>query len=76
MNKSHMTYFEDDDVLHMIVAEGEEARSVEISPNITAELDKDGLLLGIEILEASTFLRDSILESVEAKVLHLTGSAA
>lgn len=38
------------------------------------ELDDEGRLLGIEILNASTFLRDSILESVEAKVLHLAGA--
>jgi uncharacterized protein YuzE len=74
MNKTNMTYFEDEDVLHMVVAEGPEASSVEISPNITAELDDEGRLLGIEILNASTFLRDSILESVEAKVLHLAGA--
>ena len=74
MNKTNMTYFEDEDVLHMVVAEGPETSSVEISPNITAELDNEGRLLGIEILNAGTFLRDSILESVEAKVLHLAGA--
>ncbi|MBL7221199.1 MAG: DUF2283 domain-containing protein, partial [Phycisphaerae bacterium] len=52
------------------------ASSVEISPNITAELDDKGQLVGIEILNASTYLRDSILESVEGKVLHLTEPTA
>ena len=71
-----MTYFEAEDILHMVVAEGEEAASVELSPNITAELDANGELIGIEILGASTYVRDSILESVQAKVLHLAEPAA
>lgn len=52
------------------------AGSVEISPNITAELNDKGELIGIEILNASAFLRDSILESVQAKVLQLSGAEA
>lgn len=72
MNKPRMTYFDNDDVLHMTVAEGEESSSVEISPNVTAELDEHGQLLGIEILNASVFLRDSILESVGGKVLQFS----
>jgi len=72
MNKTQMTYFEKEDILHVIISEGEEAKSVEITPNITAELDKNGELIGIEILNASTFIRDSILESVQAKMLNLS----
>ena len=34
----------------------------EISPNITAEMNEKGELIGIEIVKASTFIRDSILE--------------
>ncbi len=49
----------------------EEAGCVEITPNITAELNNRGELIGIEILEASTFIRDSVLESVQARVLDL-----
>jgi len=67
-----MAYFEKDDVLHLSISSGSEAASVEVSPNITAELDAQGELIGIEILRASAFVRDSILESVQAKVLHLT----
>ena len=36
------------------------------------ELNDKGELIGIEILGASTFIRDSVLESVQAKVLDLT----
>ena len=49
----------------------EEANSVELSPNITAELNEQGELIGIEILHASTFVRDSLLEAVQAKLLNL-----
>ena len=71
MNKSRMTYFEKDDVLHLGISDEPEAGSIEISPNITAELNDKGDLIGIEVLNASTFLRDSILETVQAKMLGL-----
>ena len=71
MNKIHMAYFEKDDVLHLTISDEPEAGSVEVSPNITAELNANGELIGIEILSASTFIRDSVLESVQAKVLDL-----
>jgi len=64
-------YFEKEDILHLSISDEPEAGSVELSPNITAELDDKGELIGIEILQASTFVRDSILESVQAKILRL-----
>ena len=71
MSKTKMTYFNQDDVLHLFISEGNEAASVELSPNITAELDENGELLGIEILEASSFIRDFVLDAAQAKVLSL-----
>ncbi|MGQ3684529.1 MAG: DUF2283 domain-containing protein [Candidatus Loosdrechtia sp.] len=71
MDKTKMTYFKDEDILHIVISEEKEADSVELSPNITAELNESGELIGIEILEASSFLRDSILESTQAKILKL-----
>ncbi|MCD4762768.1 MAG: DUF2283 domain-containing protein [Desulfobacterales bacterium] len=71
MNKTHMAYFEKDDVLHLAISDEPEAGSVEVSPNITAELNAKGELIGIEILGASAFIRDSVLDSVQAKVLDL-----
>ena len=64
-----MVYFEQEDILHLVLSDEPEAGSVEISPNITAELNAKGELIGVEVLNASVFLRDSILESVQAKVL-------
>ena len=64
MSKPRMFYFEKEDILHLIMSDEKEANSVELSPNITAELNEQGELIGIEILQASTFVRDSITGSV------------
>lgn len=66
-----MNYFKEEDILHLLISAEPEAASVEISPNITAELNADGELIGVEILNASTYIRDSILESVQGKLLNL-----
>lgn len=64
-----MTYFPEQDVIHLAMTDEAEAGSVELSPNITAELNAEGELIGVEILKASTFLRDFILESTQAKLM-------
>ncbi len=74
MSKSKMLYFSEEDILHLQVSEGGEASSVEVGPNITAELNEKGELIGIEILQASAFVRDAIMEGVQAKVLNLVGA--
>jgi len=72
MNKTKLAYFEKEDILHLAITDEQESGSVELSPNITAELNQKGELIGIEILNASTFVRDSLLDSVQAKMLHLS----
>lgn len=74
MSETRMAYFEEEDILHLAISDEPEASSIELSPNITAELNEDGELIGIEILEATEFLRDSILESAQAKMLDLARS--
>ena len=69
MNNPKMTYFPEQDVIHLAMTDEAEAGSVELSPNITAELNAEGELIGVEILKASTFLRDFILESTQAKLM-------
>ncbi len=66
-----MRYFEKEDILHVSISEGAEAGSVELSPNITAEFNDKSELIGIEIINASIYLRDAILESAQAKMFHL-----
>jgi uncharacterized protein YuzE len=75
MTKPKMSYFSQEDTLHILISEEEEASSVELSPNITAELNDRGELIGIEILNASTFVRDAIMEGVQAKVLNLVSAS-
>ena len=66
-----MAYFEQEDILHLETSDEPETGSIELSPNITAELNDNGELIGIEILNASVFNRDSTLESVQGKILSL-----
>ena len=66
-----MAYFEKEDVLHLAISDEPEMGSMELGPNITAELNNDGELIGIEILNASAFIRDSVVESLQAKMLSL-----
>ncbi|HUX20556.1 MAG TPA: DUF2283 domain-containing protein [Spirochaetia bacterium] len=66
---SNMNYFEKDDIIHIRVKEGREASSVEVSPNITAELNERNEIIGVEILNASTYLRDNLLDTIQAKLL-------
>ena len=68
---TRMAYFEEEDVLHLEISDDTEGGSIKLTPNITAELNDDGELIGIEILNTSAFIRDSILESVQAKILSL-----
>ena len=74
MKKPKLSYFDREDVLHLFISEDDEANSIEVSPDITAELNDKGELIGIEILNASQFVRDTIMEGVQAKVLKLTSA--
>ena len=47
MKKPKLSYFDSDDVLHLVISEGNEANSIEVSPDITAELNEKGELIGI-----------------------------
>jgi len=71
-SRSRMAYFAQDDVLHLAISDESEATSIELIPNITVELNDKGELIGIEILNASAFVRDIILESVQGKLLQLS----
>ena len=66
-----MRYFEEEDILHITVQEGEEANSFEMGPNITVELNSDNEIIGIEILKATEYIRDGLLETVQAKLLQM-----
>ena len=74
MNKPKMTYFEKEDILHLVISDESESDSIELSPNITAELNENGELIGIEILNASTFIQDAVLDTNLAKRLSLAST--
>lgn len=76
MNNPKLSYFEKEDILHLAISNEKEFGSVEVSPNVTAELNEDGELIGIEIIGASSFLRDTVLESTQAKLLQLSKKVA
>ena len=71
MNKPKMTYFEQEDILHLMISDEPESDSIELSPNITAELNDNGELIGIEILNASAFIQEAVLDANFAKGLSL-----
>lgn len=69
-----MTYFEKEDILHLVISDDLESDSIELSPNITAELNENGELIGIEILNASAFIQDTILDANFTKGLSLANA--
>jgi len=69
MSKANLVYFAEEDVLHLILSEEKESGSAEIGPHITAELNENGEIIGVEILNASRFIRDTILDSAQVRLL-------
>jgi uncharacterized protein YuzE len=66
-----INYYKEEDIMHIVISEGPERGSAEIAPNITLELDENRQIIGIEILEASKYLRDTILETAQAKLMNM-----
>ena len=56
-NEPLVNYDSKSDVLYIITREGKEEEFVEIAPGINIELDEEGRVIGIEILNASEFLK-------------------
>lgn len=71
MNDTQMRYFEKDDVLYIAISDEPEAGSVELTTGVTVELNAKGELIGIEILNASRFIRDAVVESIQGRILSL-----
>jgi uncharacterized protein YuzE len=76
MNNPRIKYFEKEDILHLVITDEHEGRSVELNPNITVELNDRNEMIGVEILNASSFLRDAVLDSIQARTLQLVESGA
>ncbi|MGH8586057.1 MAG: DUF2283 domain-containing protein [Gammaproteobacteria bacterium] len=52
------------------------SENAELSPNIAAELNDKAELIGIEIINASAYIRDSILESAQGKLTNIPDTKA
>jgi len=65
-NRSIVNYDPSTDALYIATREGEEEEFVEISPGVNVELDSEGRVIGIEILNASKAL-SSIIEPLYRK---------
>ncbi len=76
MSRTQVHYFEQEDVLHLTITDEPESRSLELSPDITVELNDRDEMIGVEILNASAFLRDAVLESIQARTLKVLGADA
>ena len=50
-----LSYYEREDILHVALSSEDEFGSLELAPNITAELNEEGQLIGLEIIGASLF---------------------
>ncbi len=71
MTKLKMIYFDKEDILHLVISDEPQSGSLELSPDITAELNDNGELIGIEILNASTFIQETVLDKGTLKNFHL-----
>ena len=71
MNQARIRYFEEEDILHLANSDEPETSSIELSPNITVELNDKNEMIGVEILKASAYLRNTVLESAQARTLQL-----
>ena len=61
-----MTYFEKEDILPLVISDEPESDSLELSLGIMAELNENGELIGIEILNASAFIQEVISDTNSA----------
>ena len=55
--KAQVNYDPKADVLYIVAKKGKEEEFVEIAPGLNAELDANGRVIGIEILNASDFFK-------------------
>jgi len=76
MTDPKLFYFDHEDILHLVLAEGDEANSMTLSPTITAELNAQGEVIGIEIVQARTFLRETLGALAQAHQLPLGTASA
>ena len=60
-------YDEKEDILYLAI-KGQEEEVIELYPGVNVELDASGELIGIELINASTLLKD-VIKSMEKRIL-------
>ena len=60
-------YDEKEDILYL-ARKGQEEEVIELYPGVNVELDASGELIGIELINASTLLKD-VIKSMEKRIL-------
>ena len=58
----------------LVISDKPESDSIELGPNTTAELNQNGELIGIEILNASAFIQNTVLDTNFAKRFSLANA--
>ncbi len=56
-DKPLVNYDSKSDVIYIVAKKGKEEEFVEVAPGINVELDERGEVIGVEILNASVFLK-------------------
>ncbi len=59
LDQARILYFKKEDILYILISAGPQCGSLELHPNITLELNDKGEHIGIEILNASTFIQET-----------------
>jgi len=60
MSKPILNYDRENDILYIVIREGEEHHFVEVAKDIIIEFDKDNQPIGIEIFNASKVIASAI----------------
>ena len=67
MQDFKVLYDEKEDILYL-ARKGQEEEVIELYPGVNVELDASGELIGIELINASTLLKD-VIKSMEKRML-------
>ncbi len=66
-SKPQFNYFPDEDIMHILIKKGAEDKAIEITPDITAEYNKEGELIGVEIVNASKAIFNMLVDDLQLK---------
>jgi uncharacterized protein YuzE len=66
MKDFRVFYDEKEDILYL-AKQGQEEEVMEVAPGVNLEFDKGGQLIGVELLNASTLLKD-VIKPMEKKI--------